>query len=712
MNDLTGDLEYTRCFLDDILVTTSGSFDQHLEQVREVLTRLERANFRANVKKCSFAATELDYLGFWLTRDGFQPQPKKVEAILRLKPPKTKRQLRHFLGMVNFYRDMWRRRSHLLAPLTGLVSPKAKWEWGEKQQSAFEEVKKTISQETLLNFPDFNKEFHIYTDASDYQLGAVIMQDNKPLAFYSRKLTPTQKRYTTGEQELLSIVETVKELRNILLGQQLIIHTDHKNILYGNMTNDRIARWRLALEEYGPEYRHIPGKENVVADALSRMDSDETGTKSESKDDAQVCATMLAICENDESKRMPNPSSKFEMAEAFATNDDDEQFPMSPRRISREQRKDNQLQDKVRRHPQNYDTVVIEGEKLIKTAKDNRIVIPSVLQTPILAWYHEYLRHPGETRMIKTLQQIMTWPSMTQDVGKYVRTCPICQKNKKIRKKYGHLPPKEAEPEIPWNRVNVDLIGPYTVKSADGKTHELRAMTMIDPATGWFEIKDIKRATAEEASAAFDDVWLSRYPRPQYIGFDNGGEFKNVFNEMSINYGLKRKPSTAYNPQSNGIVERVHQCVGDILRSFELDEQELDPFDPWSSFLAATAYAIRSTYHTTLQATPSQLVFGRDMLLPVKFKAEWESIRARRQQEINRNAARENRNRVEHHYQVGDKVLLQKPGILRKMSVPRTGPHTIERVYTNGTVRIRKRHVRERVNIRRIIPYFEREQPN
>ena len=134
-------------------------------------------------------------------------------------------------------------------------------------------IKKIISRETLLAFPDFNEEFHIYTDASAYQLGAVIMQKDRPLAFYSRKMNAAQRRYTTGEKELLSVVETLKEFRNILLGQRIIVHTDHMNIMYGSLSNDRIARWRLLLEEYGPTYVHVAGKTNVVADALSRMDT-------------------------------------------------------------------------------------------------------------------------------------------------------------------------------------------------------------------------------------------------------------------------------------------------------------------------------------------------------------------------------------------------------------------------------------------------------
>ena len=134
--------------------------------------------------------------------------------------------------MINYYRDMWIRRSEILAPLTHLTSDKNKWEWTNVHQRSFDLIKKVLSRETLLAYPDFSKPFEIHTDASDYQLGLVISQNNKPIAFYSRKLNPAQTRYTTTEKELLAIVETLKEFKNILLGQQLRIYTDHKNLTY------------------------------------------------------------------------------------------------------------------------------------------------------------------------------------------------------------------------------------------------------------------------------------------------------------------------------------------------------------------------------------------------------------------------------------------------------------------------------------------------
>ena len=192
MSELLGDMDFVRVYIDDILIISDGTFEDHMAKLNQVLTRIETKGFRANVRKCFFARPSLEYLGYWLTRQGVQPQPKKVEAICRISAPRNRRQLRHFLGMVNYYRDMWRRRSHILAPLSALASDKKPWKWGPEEQKAFEEIKEVVSEETLLMFPQFDKPFHVYTDASNYQLGAVIMQENKPLAFYSRKLTDTQ----------------------------------------------------------------------------------------------------------------------------------------------------------------------------------------------------------------------------------------------------------------------------------------------------------------------------------------------------------------------------------------------------------------------------------------------------------------------------------------------------------------------------------------
>ena len=138
--------------------------------------------------------------------------------------------------MINFYRDMWRKRSELLAPLSRLTSETVKFQWIDVEQAAFNDIKRVLSTETLLAYPDFDRPFVVHTDASDTQLGAVISQEKKPIAFYSRKLNDAQKRYTTTEQELLSIVETLKEFRNILLVHNITVYTDHRNLTYKTLT--------------------------------------------------------------------------------------------------------------------------------------------------------------------------------------------------------------------------------------------------------------------------------------------------------------------------------------------------------------------------------------------------------------------------------------------------------------------------------------------
>jgi hypothetical protein len=151
----------------------------------------------------------------------------------------------------------------------------------------------------------------------------------------------------------------------------------------------------------------------------------------------------------------------------------------------------------------------------------------------------------------------------------------------------------------------------------------------------------------------------------------------------------------------------MHQTLANALRTFELENQHIDHEDPWTPFLSAAAWAIRSTYHSVLDATPGQVVFGRDMILPIEFQTNWALISQRQRNALTRNNARENAKRIAHNYRIGDKVLLTVPGIRRKLSSPREGPFEVIATYTNGTVRIQRGAVSQRVNIRRLTPYYE-----
>jgi RNase H-like domain found in reverse transcriptase len=235
---------------------------------------------------------------------------------MKIADPKNQKELlvHSLIGIVNYYRDMWIKRSHVLAPLASLTSKKTKWEWGPQQSAAFATTKKIIAQEVLLAYPDFSKKFVIHTDASHYQLGAVIShQDGKPIAFYSRKLNPAQTWYTMTEQELLSIVETLKEYRNILLGHEIEVFIDHQNLVYKHFNTEHVMQWRLLIEEFGSKLTYIKGENNIVADTLSRM--------------AMTEANFLT--------------------EAFAADEHDfpEAYPLSFKEIAFEQSQDKEVQE-------------------------------------------------------------------------------------------------------------------------------------------------------------------------------------------------------------------------------------------------------------------------------------------------------------------------------------------------------------------------------
>ena len=230
---------------------------------------------------------------------------------------------------------------------------------------------------------------------------------------------------------------------------------------------------------------------------------------------------------------------------------------------------------------------------------------------------------------------------------------------------------------------------------------------MIDPATGWFEMKQLVNKQADEVANAIETTWLTRYPWPQEITYDAGSEFKAEFKSMiSEEYHIKAKPITVRNPQANAIIERVHGVIGDMIRTFDTSTINESDKDPFEGFVSAICWAIRSTYHTTLKATPGQLVFGRDMIFNIRHEADWQLIRERKRARIEENNARENLRRKEHDYAPGERVLITKADF-NKMEPSREGPYTITRVHANGTVTIQKGLALQRINIRQCTPYTE-----
>ena len=460
-------------------------------------------------------------------------------------------------------------------------------------------------------------------------------------------------------------------------------------------------RWRLFIEEYSPDLRYIKGAENVVADALSRLPTMLCNLPTEDKplDDSMEAFYSTMDCYGDAKDKQQN----FDF------------HPLSYAHLDAAQQVDPDIIKVLKKDNSKYLLKDFHGGGKIRSlvCYNDKIVVPKQLHRHVVDWYHVTLCHPGINRTEESIGQHLFWPKMRDQITKYVQACPTCQKNKRQVKKYGWLPPKEAE-AIPWDKMCIDLIGPYKIRRK-GRSKDLvcKCVTMIDPATGWFEIHQYDDKKSITVANIAEQEWFSRYPWPTQVTYDRGSEFIGQdFQKMIKNdYGIKGKPITVRNPQANAIVERVHQVIGNIIRTFELENNYLDEEDPWKGILSATAFAVRSTFHTTLQSTPGQLVFGRDMIFNIQHTANWEYIKNRKQQIIDLNNKRENSKRKEHVYKIGDKVLLNR-GTENKYEAPYQGPFNILQVYDNGTVRLKIKSVEDTYNIRRLVPYNSAPDPD
>ena len=706
MDELLGDLPYVLLFIDDILVWTKGTYDEHVKQLDNVLGRLHGANLQLSLPKCHFCTDKVRYLGFILSKDGIHADPKKIEAIQQLAVPKTRKNVRSFLGMCAFIRETIPKYSHMTAPLTALMSSKVPFRWTDDHTKVFRAVQAAVGKAIMLAFPNYDRPFEVFCDASDMQIGSLICQretDRSPLrvlACVAKKLTPAQRKYTVGEKELFSVVETLRKHRHMLWGYPLVVWTDHKNLTFRSLQSDRVARWRLYVEEFAPQFKYYPGAMNAGADALSRLELTDNA------DDVEELHEVLTLA-------------------------DDEPCPIDYAAIGTAQQ--SELADPTARGlrprtPHWMWKKATFGTTVLWVTKENKISVPPSLQENMVDWYHEMLSHPGEQRLAETLLMRFNWPGLRVQVKELCRRCDACQRFKGQRKQYGTIP-LAFQPENPWETVAVDLIGPWTIprprterkrRGVDLKAIDsgdvtagptLLCLTIMDLATRWIELVRIPSKDSDLVAMAFDREWLSRYPRPTRCVHDQGSEFiGEEFQEMLASYGIAASPTTVKNPTANAILERSHQVIANMLRTKDMETVDLNAVpNPLDGLLASAAFALRAAYHVSLRAAPAQLAFGRDMFFPVQHVANWHATHNRllvRAQEDNR---RENRGRIPHRYRVGDLVLIRRDRgneVRPKLAKPTFGPFRVLAVHSNGTVTIDRRRYREVIHIRRLVPYY------
>ena len=278
---------------------------------------------------------------------------------------------------------------------------------------------------------------------------------------------------------------------------------------------------------------------------------------------------------------------------------------------------------------------LIERDGFSIICRNGKIVIDAKLFSEILAWYHINLNHPGQDRTYKTINSVFYTPNMEAQVRQYVNNCQICKQSKISTKKYGIIPEPDTQYE-PWEVIQIDLFGPWSFNDIDGISHQIQGLSIIDIATRWTELCPYSSKRSEDIALLVDQSWFCRYPRPRAAIFDNGSEFSYEFLELLRSYGVTPKPTTVKNPQTNAFVERIHQVMGDSIRSMELHTRKFDDLTV-NAVLQNVAYGLRSTYHSSLAASPCQTVFGRDMIINSIYLANWKDITTRRRRQIKNN---------------------------------------------------------------------------
>jgi hypothetical protein len=341
----------------------------------------------------------------------------------------------------------------------------------------------------------------------------------------------------------------LKYFKHMLLGHEIILKTDHKNLTYptSTHTSDRVLRQRLLLEEYGVKLEYIKGEKNIVADAFSRLPTEEL----------------------------------FQF-------DENEDFPLNLPLLADSQTRDEYLQHVLAKQPDKFVHSFREGSSLYVKKDTAAIYVPATRRPAILQWYHTTLQHPGIKRMQATLRENFYWPGMDAAVEHLVHTCATCQKCKLTAvKKYGKIPSPTNQHIGAWEEVHVDLIGPWDVRY---NSSGIPGRSIIEKIHA-LEFLAIQNKTSHHVALRFDGEWLCCFPRPARVIFDNETEFTgSELQELLSSYGIKPVPTTVRNPRSNGVIERVHLTMGDMLQTMTFSGS--DWFADMQCALDAVAWAI------------------------------------------------------------------------------------------------------------------------
>ncbi|KAJ9529315.1 hypothetical protein QJQ45_007999 [Haematococcus lacustris] len=653
-------------YLDDILIFSRNQ-QEHAQHLRRVLDLLQEHKLYAKLSKCEFGLDNTEFLGHIISSAGIACDPAKVAAVETWPVPTTVHDVRSFLGLANFYRRFIKNFSDIAAPLTALTQAdghdkQGKVTWTSTQQSAFDALKHALTTAPVLIAPDPTQPYTLRCDASGIGIGAVLTQGTGPaervVAYHSRKLLPAERNYPTHEQELLSLVEALKVWRHYLLGVNFTLLTDNwanKHLqTQPRLDSKRQARWMEVLQQYNCQIDHIPGKHNVVADALSR------------RPDYHVYAHIMQLHTLKSGSAQGTEHSHVSVTQQIlstvgTTAAADAQYQHHFAAV---------LAGKARQFE-------IEGSLLYHTGRGlRRLYIPAgPLRTDLLREAHDIpiSGHLGRDKTYHRLSRHFFWPRMSASVHDYVRTCNSCQRSKtNTSKPIGLLQPLPI-PQHRWEQVNLDLITQLPVSSAGNDA----IVVFVDKLTKMIHaVPTTTSITAPALARLFFDNIFRLHGLPKVIVSDRDPRFTSAFwQELFRLTGTHLNMSTANHPQTDGQTERANRTLEDMLRNFVSPHH-----DDWDEHLTAAEFAYNALVQASTGFSPFRLNSGQEPHTPLTLAAPTagaatadsetapafldrmaRDITAARQHLLKaqeRQAKHANAKRTEHTFHVGDQVYL------------------------------------------------------
>lgn len=613
-------------YIDDILIF-SETEEEHIQNIETIFTTLEKANMKVQLDKTEFLKKEVEFLGFIVSSDGIKMNPEKLKAVKSFPQPRTVKDLRSFLGLSGYYRRFVRDYAKIAKPLTALLrgedgnvpknqSAKKIISFNQDAIDAFNKLKNTLtSQDVVLAYPNFNKEFQLTTDASSYAIGAVLSQEERPIAFISRTLRKTEENYATNEREMLAIVWALENLRNYLYGSPKVkIITDHQPLTYAlnnKNTNSKLRRWKALLEEYNYELKYKPGKTNVVADALSRAPQINSLTSTIHSDDSSpqdlipFANTPVNVFKNQIFLLHDDfPSYKFEII--FPTYhrhtitqihyEDEDLIPILKRYLNpsvvnciyTNEQVLGKLQIIYPIHFRNYK--VKFSRELVTDLKDE-----IAQEAEILKEHKRAHRNSKENK--SQLIKKFYFPSMQAKINRLVKQCNICKEQKYERHPNKPLLKATPIPQYPGQIVHLDLF--YT-------NHKV-VLTGIDKYSKYAQAKIVKSRAVEDIKEPLRELITSLgFPKQIVVDNEKSLAAASIKFMLEDQYGIEIYKAPPYVSAMNGQIERFHSTLNEIMRCTKAEKIH----ESFSDLLHQSLYKYNNSVHSTTNLKPVEAFFG------------------------------------------------------------------------------------------------------